>query len=72
MTENIDCEIFGVVLDEARESYAEGIVRPLQSETESDRTRNLADLTAWVTSFGKPPSQEEAKPQGKSKKAKRT
>ena len=65
MTENIDCEIFGVVLDEARESYAEGIVRPLQNETESDRARNLADLTAWVASFGKPSAEEVAKPQDK-------
>jgi adenylate kinase len=65
MTENIDCEIFGVVLDEARESYAEGIVRALQNETESDRTRNVAQLAAWVAAFGKPPTEEAGKPQAK-------
>ena len=47
LTENIDCEIFGVVLEEARESYSEDIVRAMTSETEADRARNLAELLAW-------------------------
>lgn len=48
VTENIDCEIFGVVAEEAADSYAEGVVRELVSETEEDKARNLAELTAWV------------------------
>ena len=48
LTENIDCEIFGVVLEEAQESYAPELVRAMQSETEDDRAINLAELQAWL------------------------
>ena len=49
ITENIDCEIFGVVLEEAQESYTkEGMVRPLRSDTVEDSERNLAELVAFL------------------------
>jgi adenylate kinase len=66
ITENIDCEIFGVVLDEARESYAENIVRAMQSGTEADRSRNLRELSDWVRTFGAD-SVASAKPKKQSK-----
>jgi adenylate kinase len=48
ITENIDCEIFGVVLEEARESYeGEGVVMPLQSDTAEEMERNVETLRAW-------------------------
>jgi len=48
ITENIDCEIFGVVLEEARESYAEGIVMAMVSESVEDMERNVAAVQAWL------------------------
>ena len=49
ITENIDCEIFGVVLEGALESYPkEGVVRPLRSDTVEDSERNVAELVAWL------------------------
>ena len=49
ITENIDCEIFGVVLEEAQESYTkEGAVRALRSDSVEDCERNTAELVAWL------------------------
>lgn len=47
LTENIDCEIFGVVLEEAHDSYADDVVRPMKSESEEDRQRNVAEIAAF-------------------------
>jgi adenylate kinase len=47
ITENIDCEIFGVVLEEATDAYAEGVVRPMQSDSLEDMERNVEALRAW-------------------------
>ena len=49
ITENIDCEIFGVVLEEAQASYPkEGCVRALRSDSVEDCERNTAELVAWL------------------------
>uniref|UniRef100_A0A0K0DQB9 Adenylate kinase isoenzyme 6 homolog n=1 Tax=Angiostrongylus cantonensis TaxID=6313 RepID=A0A0K0DQB9_ANGCA len=39
--ENIECEIFGSLLEEARESYQEGIIHELQSETVGQMHSNV-------------------------------
>jgi adenylate kinase len=52
ITENIDCEIFGVVLDEAQASYKEGVVRPLRSDSLEDMEANVETLRAWLAERG--------------------
>lgn len=48
LEENIDAEIMQVLLDEARESYAEEIVVELKSETAEDIEGNLGRIEQWV------------------------
>ncbi|XP_062168125.1 adenylate kinase isoenzyme 6 homolog [Alnus glutinosa] len=48
---NIECEIFQVLLQEAKESYQEDIVVALKSDTIEDITRNVESLTDWVRSW---------------------
>ena len=55
ITENIDCEIFGVVLEEATESYtAEGAVRAMSSDSLEDMERNADAIRAWLAEHGVP------------------
>jgi adenylate kinase len=51
LTNNIECEIFQVLLEEARESYTEGIVMPLQSGNVEDISRNVGALTDWINNW---------------------
>lgn len=51
LTKNIECEIFQVLLEEAKESYPEDIVSALKSDTIEDITRNIATLTDWVRNW---------------------
>ncbi|KAL2471145.1 Adenylate kinase isoenzyme 6-like protein [Abeliophyllum distichum] len=44
-TNNIECEIFQVLLEEAKESYPEEIVVAVRSNTIDDINRNVATLT---------------------------
>ncbi|KAK1257630.1 hypothetical protein QJS04_geneDACA024998 [Acorus gramineus] len=48
---NIECEIFQVLLDEARTSYAEDIVISLQSDSVEDISNNVTVLTEWITNW---------------------
>ena len=41
LRENIECEIMHVIVEEARESYREGIVRVLKSDTVEDQDKNV-------------------------------
>ncbi|GJN36437.1 hypothetical protein PR202_gb25341 [Eleusine coracana subsp. coracana] len=45
LTNNIECEIFQVLLEEARKSYKEEIVMPLRSDNVEDISRNVGTLT---------------------------
>jgi adenylate kinase len=56
LTNNIECEIFQVLLEEARESYALDIVMPLRSDNVEDISNNVSTLTAWINNW-KPPVQ---------------
>ena len=45
---NISSEIFQVILDEAKESYAEGIVHELPSNTADELESNLDQIAQWL------------------------
>lgn len=49
ISNNMECEIFQVLLEEAKESYPEGIVVALRSDSIDDITNNIATLTHWLT-----------------------
>jgi len=46
--ENVECEIMKVVRDEAEESYAEGIVQILPSNTIEEMEENLERIQQWL------------------------
>ncbi|CAH9071320.1 unnamed protein product [Cuscuta epithymum] len=48
---NIECEIFQVLLEEAKESYREEIVFALTNNSIEDVARNVETLANWVTSW---------------------
>lgn len=51
--QNIECEIFRVVLEEAMESYDEDIVVPLSGETEADFTLSTEKILQFIDNFKK-------------------
>ncbi|PIA25714.1 hypothetical protein AQUCO_10800007v1 [Aquilegia coerulea] len=51
LSNNIECEIFQVLLEEAKGSYPEDIVIPLLSDSVEDISRNVGVLTDWVRSW---------------------
>jgi adenylate kinase len=46
--ENVQCEIFQTILDEATESYKPEIVFELQSNTPEQMESNIQQIQAWV------------------------
>ena len=51
LTENVECEIMQVVLEEARESYAEEIVHELPSNTVEDMESAVARVRQWLDAW---------------------
>ncbi|KAI5279560.1 factor activating pos9, partial [Ascosphaera acerosa] len=51
LQENVDAEIFQVLLEEAREAYDEEIVIALRSLTDDDIEENCQRIEAWVDAF---------------------
>ncbi|XP_057743071.1 adenylate kinase isoenzyme 6 homolog [Arachis stenosperma] len=49
LSNNIECEIFQVLLEEAKESYPEVIA--MKSDTIEDINRNVSTLTDWVRNW---------------------
>merc|ERR1711881_611254 len=49
--ENVQCEIFQTLLEEARDSYDVQIVHELSSNVPDDMERNLEQISVWVTTF---------------------
>lgn len=49
--ENMDAEIFGLLLEEAKEAYDEEIVIELTSETSEEIESNCARISAWVEAW---------------------
>ncbi|KAK9127476.1 hypothetical protein Syun_016273 [Stephania yunnanensis] len=48
LSNNIECEIFQVLLEEAKASYPENIVVALQSDSIEDMSKNVETLVDWV------------------------
>eukprot|EP00246_Nothoceros_aenigmaticus_P005883 TRINITY_DN1834_c0_g1_i1.p2 TRINITY_DN1834_c0_g1~~TRINITY_DN1834_c0_g1_i1.p2 ORF type:complete len:173 (-),score=30.82 TRINITY_DN1834_c0_g1_i1:1351-1869(-) len=46
---NIQCEIFQVLLEEARDNYSHDIVQAMQSDTIEDMSDNVEKLQRWIT-----------------------
>ncbi|KAJ9546104.1 hypothetical protein OSB04_025811 [Centaurea solstitialis] len=51
LTNNIECEIFQVLLEEAKDSYPEDIVVAMKSDSIDDMNRNVTTITDWVRSW---------------------
>ncbi|CAI9105203.1 OLC1v1004076C1 [Oldenlandia corymbosa var. corymbosa] len=51
LTNNIECEIFQVLLEEAKESYPEEIVFTMRSDTIEDVNNNVSSLSDWIRSW---------------------
>ncbi|XP_010443831.1 PREDICTED: adenylate kinase isoenzyme 6 homolog [Camelina sativa] len=51
LSNNLECEMYQVLLEEAKESYLASIVLPLQSNTIEDISQNVASLTDWITAW---------------------
>ena len=51
--ENLDAEIFGVVAEEARESWEEGQVVELKSEEAEDVEENAERILSWIKTWVK-------------------
>ncbi len=51
LTENVEAEIMQVILDEARESYAEEVVVELPSNTVDDIDSNVQRTVAWLQAW---------------------
>ena len=49
--ENVECEIFQTLLEEARESYNIDIVHELDSNTPDDMDKNLDQIIQWIASW---------------------
>ncbi len=49
--ENVQCEIFQTILDEAKESYNPDIVVELASNTPDDMEKNLAQIQTWIKNW---------------------
>ncbi|KAL7115694.1 hypothetical protein ACP275_04G197900 [Erythranthe tilingii] len=51
LSNNIECEIFQVLLEEARDSYKEDIVVALKSDSIDDIDTNVSTLSDWVRNW---------------------
>ncbi|KAL0390142.1 UNVERIFIED_CONTAM: Adenylate kinase isoenzyme 6 [Sesamum calycinum] len=51
LSNNIECEIFQVLLEEAKDSYQENIVTAVRSDSIDDINRNVSALTDWIRSW---------------------
>ncbi|VFQ74639.1 unnamed protein product [Cuscuta campestris] len=51
LNNNIECEVFQMLLEEAKESYREEIVVALKSNSVEDMSHNVETLTDWVHSW---------------------
>jgi len=48
LRENIECEIFQTILEEARDSYRAEIVHELTSNTPEDMESNVSQILKWI------------------------
>ena len=53
ITKNVECEIFQTIVEEARDSYAEDVVKVCSSNAIEDMEANEAAITEWIDQWGK-------------------
>ena len=53
LQENLDSEIWGVLLEEAKEAFAEDIVVELKSEEADDVEANVERIEGWIGKWEK-------------------
>lgn len=51
LRENVECEIFQTILEEARDSYRAEIVHELTSNTPDDMETNVSQILKWIELF---------------------
>jgi adenylate kinase len=51
LQENLDVEIFGVLAEEARDAFDDGVVVELKSETAEDIDSNCERILEWVKTW---------------------
>lgn len=51
LNENMECEIMQVVAESARESYADGIVHVLSSNSPEEMDGNVDRIAAWLEAY---------------------
>lgn len=51
LEENLQCEIFQTILDEAKASYREELVHELPSNTQEDQESNTARIMEWIQAW---------------------
>ncbi|CAG0888798.1 unnamed protein product [Cyprideis torosa] len=51
LSENMECEIMGTLLEEAKEAYDQEIVHELRSDTMSDMEQNIERLCVWLKNW---------------------
>ena len=49
----MECEIMGVLLEEARESYPDEIVHELPSNSPEDMESNIERIMSWIEKWKK-------------------
>jgi broad-specificity NMP kinase len=60
LQENLDAEIFGVLLEEAKEAFDEEMVVDLKSETVEDVDQNCERILQWMQTWRESQRGEEA------------
>lgn len=53
LRQNIECEIFQLMLNEANDSYDENIISELSGETDDDFNESIAEIVEFVTTWNK-------------------
>lgn len=53
LQDNVQCEIFQTIYEEAMEAYSEEIVHQLLSNTPEDLEHNLAQIVQWIQQWMK-------------------
>lgn len=51
LEDNIQCEIFQTLLEEARDSYKVDIVHELSSNTPDDLDNNMQKISTWIEQY---------------------
>ena len=51
LQDNIECEIFQTILDEAKENYPEEIIHELQSNNQDELQQNVKRILSWISQW---------------------